>query len=135
MTIRRGKDYGMWVVILLTKPTRAGAGECAKILCSIRRFERRFTAQTTLAKGVCKRRCLPAPFMPEERCLPTPACRRGHRRRGLPVVLRREADHAHELRRVVTRAQHFVERDSLAHVEIVQTVVHRLHAVLLSGLH
>src|SRR5262245_41878651 len=52
-----------------------------------------------------------------------------------PVALALDADHAHELLLIVAGAQDLVERDGFAHVQVVQSVVHRLHPVLLPGLH
>src|SRR4051812_4266084 len=53
----------------------------------------------------------------------------------LPILSRRHAHHAHELTLVGRGAQTVVGRDLLGHVELVQRVVHRLHAELLAGLH
>src|SRR5688572_15579662 len=55
--------------------------------------------------------------------------------RSLAILGRRHAHHAHELTLVARGADAVVGRDLLGHVELVQRIVHRLHAELLAGLH
>src|SRR5699024_4878785 len=55
--------------------------------------------------------------------------------RAASVVERHPADHAEKLVRIAGHAKTFLVRYLAAHVELVERVVERLHAVLLSRLH
>src|SRR5438552_842273 len=50
-------------------------------------------------------------------------CHRGLARLLARPVFRRDADHAHELRLIVAGPQHLLQRDLLAHVQVVERIV------------